>query len=192
MKRGRLLFVLGALMLCVGCSKGSQGANETEKLQKETKLDESVGEAAPETELIEYESQTEHTIGEKITISSGEINYDLMIDEVSYLEKVNIHTEETDQVILIDYTYTNHSEEILLIDSMRFQLIDETDNTVYEPYYFEEKITAEPIGKGESFSAQIAFEQENGRGNDVLLYRDTKYDTVAPICVRIGTADSIE
>lgn len=192
MKKWRLILALGMLSLCVGCQKDVSLPEAQEDLPKETDIDSGIGEGAPETEVIEYESGSEYQIGDIIEISSDAMTYELVIDNVSYIEETNAYADKTNQVILIDYTYTNKSEELLLIDSMRFQLVDARTEFVYEPYYFEEKVTAEPVGNAESFSAQIAFLQEDSSGELVLIYQDTMYNTVQPVSVKIGSMDNIE
>lgn len=180
-----MLLVLGALFLCMGCQKTV--VSDEEDTQKETVVDSGIGEGAPKTEILEYEEDAAYQVGDVISLTSSSHEYELCIDAVSYIEATNVHAEVPEQVVLVDYTYTNNSEELLLIDSMRFQLVNPSDDTVYEPYYFEDKITAEPVNKGESFSAQIAFSKNDDSDQLLLIYHDTMDNNLEPVSVIIDT-----
>ena len=74
----------------------------------------------------------EYTIQEVISIPSEKKKYELTIDSVSYMKDEN----GKDNILLVDYTYHNLSDELLMVGDVRFQLTDAAQKKVYTPYYF--------------------------------------------------------
>lgn len=157
----------------------------TEAPEKSTIVESGTGEAEASAELPDLTEYTEHKVGEVITVNTDEQTYDLVIDSVEYIEPTNEHEEKPENVILVTYTYTNHSEELLLIDNIRFQLMNMESETLYDPYYFQEKLTAEPAAMNQSQIAQVAFEQNGVEDSVVLVYQDIANEDVNPIMIVI-------
>lgn len=186
-------------LLCFsGCAKDKQSddsdvseqqkeqeMSEEESEAKATEIEPGIGEGTSSMELQDLSGSTEYKIGDRISISVDDKEYELRIDSVSYTEQRDTHTEDSENVVLVDYTYRNLSEEPLLVGDIRFQLTDNEREKVYEPYYFNEQVIAEPVEKGESASAQVAFAQVDENKELLLVYTDISSEETSPVLIRI-------
>ena len=141
---------------------------EEENLEDNTKVKPGTGEGTSLPELQDLSDSQEYQINEVIPVPSDEKKYELKIDSVSYMKD----EEGKESILLIDYTYHNLSDELLMVGDVRFQLTDGNQEKVYNPYYFSEQIVAEPVEKGYNKSAQIAFEDVDESSDLYLVYTD--------------------
>lgn len=173
--KGIFLSLLVVSMFFAGCKKEeavipeqgmedeiSLDSNISEGEMLESELDdENVGEGAPDSVTMDVKESDSYQVGDVITVSSDEENlYELTIDEIAFTDKRDEYTQDPGNVILVTYTYKNLSEEALLIDDMRFQLMDEDEATLFDSYYLADALTAESIEAGESCTAQISYSAE--------------------------------
>lgn len=168
-------------------SEGSKGqeADKQDSEVKATELEPGIGEGTSSMELQDLSESEEFKLGETISMSVDGKEYELRIDSVSYTEKRDPYASDAENVVLVDYSYHNLSEEPLLLGDIRFQLTDSEREKVYEPYYLSEQVIAEPVEKGESFSAQVAFAQVDEDKELLLVYTDISSEDTAPVIVRI-------
>lgn len=196
----------GILSIC-GCtnvekSEGTEGIVQKEGQQvenepvmeideetvglKATEVQSGTGEGTSSMELDDLSESTEYQIGDTIKIENGTSSYTLKIDSVSYTDQRNTHVRDIENVVLIDYTYENLSDEILLVGDVRFQLTDSVQEKVYESYYYNDLKTAEPVEKGQSVSAQVAFAQDDTESEVFLVYTDIVDEHSIPVLIRIA------
>ena len=168
MKKVWLLLLLASIICCTGCNSTDENS--------ETEVEIDYGEGTPSKEIIDVEEGQEYSVGETIVLESAELSYELVIDKVSYAEVENAYEDVPEHVVLVDYTYKNNCDEILLIGDMRFQLVTAENDHVYDPYYYDEN--------GMSISAQIAFALEDNK-DVALIYRDTVDTDIEPVYIRI-------
>lgn len=174
--------------MTVGAGEADSAAiiTPTEAPEKSTPVESGTGEAEASSKIPDLTERTEYKVGEVITVKADKQTYDLVIDSVEYIEPANEYEEKPDNVILVTYTYTNHSEELLLIDGVRFQLMNIEGEKLYNPYYFQEKLTAEPVTINHKHTAQVAFEKNDDEDNSVvLIYQDIANEDVNPITIVI-------
>lgn len=79
-----------------------------------------------------------------------------------------------EKVVVIDYTYTNSTSEVLLLDDMSFKLI--INDTVCTPYYAGFLQGAEAIEEGGSCSAQLAYEVAADAEEGTLVFTSSVTD----------------
>lgn len=154
---------------------------EEENLEDNTKVKPGTGEGTSLPELQDLSDSQEYQINEVIPVPSDEKKYELKIDSVSYMKD----EEGKESILLIDYTYHNLSDELLMVGDVRFQLTDGNQEKVYNPYYFSEQIVAEPVEKGYNKSAQIAFEDVDESSDLYLVYTDISLENEKPILIKI-------
>ena len=150
-----------------------------------TEVDPGTGEGTSAPELQDLSDSEEYTIQEVISIPSEKKKYELTIDSVSYMKDEN----GKDNILLVDYTYHNLSDELLMVGDVRFQLTDAAQKKVYTPYYFSEQIVAEPVEKGYNKSAQVAFEDVDENSDLYLVYTDISLKNEKPILIKIDKVE---
>ena len=150
-----------------------------------TEVDPGTGEGTSAPELQDLSDSEEYTIQEVISIPSEKKKYELTIDSVSYMKDEN----GKDNILLVDYTYHNLSDELLMVGDVRFQLTDAAHKKVYTPYYFSEQIVAEPVEKGYNKSAQVAFEDVDENSDLYLVYTDISLKNEKPILIKIDKVE---
>ena len=133
---------------------------------------ENYGEGSSSMELPVLTEEKTFDEKETITASNDRVKYEVKIDNIEFTKERNEYEMEYEDVVLVTYTYENQGEEMLLIDDVRFQLISADGTSVYAPYYFSDKLYAEPIGTGETKTAQIAFGVNDGQTSFKLVYKD--------------------
>lgn len=154
-------------------------------VEKETEIDPAVqAEGSPNSAPLNIKSSVTYQVGDSITIGEG--LYELSIDEVKYTEQRDEYTQDPGNVILVTYTYENFSDEVLLIDDMRFQLMQEDGETLYDSYYLSDGKTAEPVEKGKSCTAQIAYAVPEKTDSVVLAYQDSIHTELAPVKIVVN------
>ncbi|MGN0251836.1 MAG: hypothetical protein ACI4EH_10810 [Oliverpabstia sp.] len=159
----------------------SETNKEEENLEDNAKVKPGTGEGTSLPELQDLSDSQEYQINEVIPVPSDEKKYELKIDSVSYMKD----EEGKDSILLIDYTYHNLSDELLMVGDVRFQLTDGNQEKVYTPYYFSEQIVAEPVEKGYNKSAQVAFEDVDENSGLYLVYTDISLENEKPILIKI-------
>lgn len=153
--------------------------------EQETELDPAVeGEGTPNSAPLDVEDSESYETGDVITMGDG--LYELTIDEVVYTDQRDEYTQDPGNVILVTYTYKNLSDEALLIDDMRFQLMQEDEETLYDSYYLPDGKMAEPAEKGESCTAQIAYAVPEKTDSVVLAYQDSIHTELAPVKIIVN------
>lgn len=121
-------------------------------------------------EEIQGEGTTDSQVPDLSSIDTAPLKQDCVITAESgaelgtlNIEKAQV-TDERDEnnasnpekVVVIDYSYTNSSDQALLLDSMSFKLVE--GETACTPYYAAFLESPEPAESGQSSSGQIAFE----------------------------------
>lgn len=161
MKRRIITICLFIAICMLGCNKTDEGFDLSQQ-----------GEGASSAELpvLDEEIMVDDRV---IEVKNDVSDYKVTIDDISFTDKRSEFETDYEDVVLVTYTYENFGEEVLLIDDLRFQLVDTEETVVYTPYYFAEGMFAEPIEKGESVTAQIAFGVSDGNTNFKLVYRDS-------------------
>lgn len=203
MKKQQIAIILCcALLSFTGCNNASdnnENAEEYDVSQEETKvfleeipenankkstvIDPGVGEGTTAMELADLSESMEYKVGDVILIETEDCKYELKIDAVSYTEERNDHAEETENVVLVDYTYRCLSGEQLMIGDIRFQLTNGTQDKVYAPYYYSELIVPEMIDAGESASAQAAFVKDDDSTELMIVYTESSDTDSSPILI---------
>lgn len=153
---------------------------ETETNVQDKNADTKGSEGYPSTDTVDLTNSKEYEVGETAELENAAVQYNIVIDSVEYND-----TLSDDPIVIIRYTYTNDSDKSLLIDSMRFQLIDSETRELYEPFYHESLGTADVADKGESVNAEIAFTVNDHITEAQLAYRDTENDDIIPIIINI-------
>lgn len=216
MKRGLLLVVLliGALGLSAcgekdNTDKGRETAPEVTKAspeateaevsteaqkeaeeEKATEVEPGTGEGAPDAgEPMDMPAAEGYKMGEPMTFTSGGVSYELVIDRVEYTDNRNQYVEDPGDVLLVTYTYKNLGEGALLIDDMRFQLMNQDKSKTYELYYIGDEKAPESIEKGAACTAQISYAVPEKETAYVLGYQDTVNSDIQPAAVLL---DNIE
>lgn len=206
--KGIFLSVLVVSMLFTGCKKEENAPPEQEAVQTEerdsknelnqnsevsegemeSEVDtENMGEGAPDSVPMDVTESDSYQIGDVITISSdGEDLYELTIDEIAFTDQRDEYTQDPGNVILVTYTYKNLSEKRLLIDDMRFQLMNEDGTILYDSYYLAEGPVPESVEIGKSCTAQISYASEEKPGAVVLAYKDTVHNDVVPVKITVN------
>lgn len=144
-----------------------------------------VGEGAPPIEALDLSESKEYKVGEKITFEGQAVSYELSIDTVEYTEERDEYTQNPENVLLITYTYENMSDETLLIDDMRFQLMSTDQSILYSSYYFQNILVPDPISKGETCTAQVAYIVDERAEQYMIAYQDTVNTEFAPVKVDV-------
>lgn len=156
-----------------------QNMQESEILEPEI---ENMGEGAPDSAPIDIAKSDSYHVGDTIRIvSERNTLYELTIDEVAYTDKRDEYVQDPGNVILITYTYTNLTDEALLIDDMRFQLMMSDEETLFGSYYLADIQVPEMIEKDGTCTAQIAYASAEKPDKAVLAYQDTVHTEVAPV-----------
>ena len=189
MKRARVAAFCIVLALCLnGCTEKQKHTDKSNRVSDGkvvSDVPQASGEGSPSTEQIDLTKSKEYKVGETINIASDGKEYELLIEKAEYTEKRDEYTQDPEYVVLITYTYRNYSNETLLIDDMRFQLMDSTQKELYESYYFAEIQIPQPLEKGEECTAQVAYAMEEKAQDFLLVYRDTVYSEIAPVKIMI-------
>lgn len=207
--KGIFLSVLVVSMLFTGCKKEETILQEHEESQAEEsdvtgeisqdsetsegeKLEsegdtENMGEGAPDSIPMDVKQSDAYQIGDVITISSGSENlYELTIDEIAFTDQRDEYTQDPGNVILVTYTYKNLSDETLMIDDMRFQLMNADETTLFDSYYLSDSKVPEPIEKEGSCTAQISYAAEEKPDAVVLAYQDTVHNDLEPVKITVN------
>lgn len=151
----------------------------------ETEIDPAVqAEGTPNSAPVDVGTSEAYQVGDSITMGDG--LYELSIDEVKYTEQRDEYTQDPGNVILVTYTYKNLSDEALLIDDMRFQLMQEDEKTLYDSYYLPDGKMAEPVEKGKSCTAQISYAVPEKTDSIVLAYQDSIHTELAPVKIIVN------
>ncbi|WP_230397869.1 hypothetical protein [Novisyntrophococcus fermenticellae] len=189
LKRFGLIMLLGGLTLTACSNRNSQ--NSKIKAEDDKSISESTdekeedglsktGEGVPSAKPIDLKNSIEYEVGDLIKVSSENISYDLIINSVEYTDKRSKYVPNPDKVVLITYTYKNLSDEALLIDDMRFQLMPLDESKTFELYYFDEIKVPEAIEKNKSFTAQVAYSLRQKEDELILAYHDTIHSDAPP------------
>lgn len=191
------------LLCCSGCTKKDANTEEAKKNNQEvrtessaevqsgsvseeiTEIEPGIGEGAPSVEIPDLKESKEYKIGQTIEIGTDEQRYELKIERASYTDERSEYMPDAKEVLMITYTYTNQSDGTLLIDDMRFKMLKNNLTDLCEPYYFSEILMPQPIEKGESCTAQIAYALEEKEQALVLVYQDTAQDGMIPVKITI-------
>lgn len=191
------------LLCCSGCMKKDANTEEAKKNNQEvrtessaegqlgsaseeiTEIEPGTGEGASSVEIPDLRESKEYKIGQTIEIGTDEQEYELKIERASYTDERSEYVPDAKEVLMITYTYTNQSDTTLLIDDMRFRMLENNLNDLCEPYYFSDILMPQPIEKGESCTAQIAYILEEKEPALVLVYQDTAHDGMVPVKIAI-------
>lgn len=205
----RWMIVFGLIMTLMfsGCSKGEQKTDdaveqeqlstEEESNQKEettqiefTQLEPDVGnigEGAPSYELIEVEDLDSYQVGDKMSLGfNGQVLYELTIDKIAFTDERDEYVQDPGNVIQVTYTYTNLSDSELLIDDMSFQMMLSNESTLLDSYYLPYFQVPEPIEKGTSCTAQVAYAIGEKPDSVVLAYHDIVHMEIAPVKITVN------
>lgn len=205
MKKKSILFLLGVVCIFAGgCQKNDSSkedlgeetslenheevnmeVDQTTVDKKSTEVENVVGEGASSDELSDLSDSSKYQLGETITIENAEGKYELTIDSAVYTEQRDTHSADVEKVILVEYTYQNLSDNPLMIGDVRFQLTNGTQDKIYQPYYFTGQHAAEPVEKGESASAQLAFVQDDDEDELFLVYTDIVSENEPPAIIQM-------
>lgn len=198
-----LLFVL----LFSGCSKGEEqktnvGESDTEQITTEedgdsenTQLEftevepevENKGEGTPAYDAVDLQQSDDYQIGDTISMGTdGQTLYELTIEEVAFTDERDVYTQDPGNVIVVTYTYKNLSDEELLIDDMRFQMMLTDESTLLDSYYLMDVQVAEPLAKGESCTAQISYAIAEKPEAVILAYHDTVHTELMPVKITVN------
>lgn len=159
-----LIYVLlVSLTLTAGCGVGKKAPVELDNY----------GEGSSSMEVPVLEEEKELQQNQPITVQTESADYSLRIDEVIFTEQRNEFEADYEAVVLVTYTYENASEEPLLIDDLRFQLISSDETTIHMPYYLSDMKYAEIANQGEAVTAQVAFGIQDQSESFKLVYTDT-------------------
>lgn len=170
MKKISYIILVLILMMCSGCNNEAENTTELENY----------GEGTSSLDLPVLENEEMVEADNTITVQTESLDYEIVIEDIVFTEKRNEYEAEYDQVVLVTYTYKNHMDQMLLIDDVRFQLISSDETELYTPYYLSDLLYAEPIGKGQTATAQIAFGVSDGETNFKLVYKDTSGIEMTP------------
>lgn len=191
------------LLCCSGCSKKDANTEEVKKNNQEvrtessteeqlgsiseeiTEIEPGTGEGAPSVEIPDLKESKEYKIGQTIRITADEQEYELLIECAAYTDERSEYVRDAKQVLMITYTYTNQSDTTLLIDDIRFQMLKNNSADLCEPYYFSDVLMPQPIEKGESCTAQIAYTLEEKEQPLVLVYQDAAHGGMVPVKIVI-------
>lgn len=191
------------LLCCSGCSKKDANMEEVKKNNQEvwtesgteeqlgstsekiTEIEPGTGEGASSVEIPDLKESKEYKIGQNIRITADEQEYELLIERAAYTDERSEYVRDAKQVLMITYTYTNQSDTTLLIDDIRFQMLKNNSTDLCEPYYFSDVLMPQPIEKGESCTAQIAYILEEKEQPLVLVYQDTAHGGMVPVKIVI-------
>lgn len=194
-KKVSIILVIAILSLSACSSEknktNSNNANSStsgsqEKEDDAGKVPPGTGEGAPSTEALDLKKSQEYDIGDVIKVDVDNISYEVTIDKVEYTDQRSEYVPDPGFVMLFTYTYTNQSDEALLIDDMRFQLMTSKDSQLFESYYFDEIKIPQAIGKGESCTAQVAYSLSQKEDDLVLAYQDTIHSEVIPAKILVN------
>lgn len=159
-----LMYVLLlSLTLAAGCGTGKKAPVELDNY----------GEGASSMEVPELGEEKGIEESQPITVQTESANYNLTIDEVDFTDQRNEFEADYEAVVLVTYTYENHSEVPLLIDDLRFQLISMDETIVHMPYYLSDMKYAKIANQGDSVTAQVAFGIQDQSESFKLVYKDT-------------------
>ncbi|MGI6011622.1 MAG: DUF4352 domain-containing protein [Ruminococcus sp.] len=161
----------------------SSDSSETSDTKTDTGeiADSKEGDTTP-VEEIQGEGTTDKEVPDLSAIDTAPLNQDCVITAESGAELGTLKiekaetTDERDEnnssnpekVVVIDYSYTNSSDETLLLDNMSFKLVD--GDAACTPYYAAFLKSPEPAEKGESSSGQIAFEVGSDFSKGTLVF----------------------
>lgn len=170
-------------------SEDSEDADSSDADSKEETNDSDADDTLPEDEEdptpvedIQGEGTTDTTVPDLSSINAAPLEQDCVMTAESgaelgtlKIEKAAV-TDERDEnnasspqkVVVIDYSYTNSSDEPLLLDDMSFKLVD--GDTACAPYYAAFLASAEPAENGQSSSGQIAFEVSSDFSKGTLVF----------------------
>ena len=82
------------------------------------------------------------------------------------------------KVVVAEYSFENvASDDAILIDDMSFKML--ADNSVGVPYFSPELKVAEPAGKGETSTGQIAFLVDENAKDVILMFKNETLDAQA-------------
>lgn len=201
------IFGVSIALVFSGCAKGeSKVENSEEQLVDENQeVDDAqadlefseveqdvgnVGEGAPSTEVVDLQESDTYQIGDKISLAiDGQVLYELTIDEITYTDMRDVYTQDPGNVVLVTYTYTNLSDEELMIDDMRFQMMLMDESTLLDSYYLSDVQVPEPTMRGESCTAQISYAIEEKAESLILAYHDTVHMEIVPVKI---TANNLQ
>ncbi|MGI6007616.1 MAG: DUF4352 domain-containing protein [Ruminococcus sp.] len=158
--------------------------SDTKDKKTETKEEnaQTDGEDQTPVEDIQGEGTTDTEVPDLSSIDTAPLDQDCVVTAESGAELATLRiekaevTDERDEnnssnpekVVVIDYSYTNSSDEPLLLDNMSFKLVE--GDTTCTPYYAAFLKTAEPAKNGESSSGQIAFEVSSDFTEGTLVF----------------------
>lgn len=198
------LFCLIVTLSFLGCSKAAvenETVEEEQVIEEEQDIDSEraelefseiepdvgkVGEGAPSSEVVDLHESDSYQIGDTISLGvDNQVLYELSIDEIVYTDMRDVYTQDPGNVILITYTYTNLSDEELMIDDMRFQMMLTDESTLLDSYYLADVQVPEPVGKGESCTAQISYAIGEKVQSVVLAYHDTVHVEIMPVKITV-------
>lgn len=148
------------------------GETEVNESKDDTKVEAGIGEGTSSMDMPDLAKCEEHQLGTVITIDNSENKYELTVDSGCYTEIRNEYMESSKKVLLLDYSYTNISGELLLVDSISFQLVNKEGSTIYEPYYFSERKVPVPVDQADSAQGQVAFAIDDEEDEFILVYQD--------------------
>ncbi len=163
--------------------KDSDAAEDETKTDEEeqTPLDEIKGEGTTDDEIPDLTDveTVEPREDAEVADENGSAFCTLTVTNAEITEERDENNEDNpDLVIVIDYSYTNQSDEDLLIDDMSFKLLDENGN-LCDPYYAGFLKSVEPVAAGETGDAQIAFGVSSDFGEGTLVFTNSNAETTA-------------
>lgn len=146
-----------------------------------------IGEGTPSYDPVDLEQSDSYQVGDVISLqSSDETLYELTIDEIAFTDARDEYTQDPGNVILVTYTYKNLSDQELLIDEMRFQMMLTDGTTLLDSYYLADVSVPEPTQNGEACTAQIAYSIGEKPESVVLAYHDTVHTEIMPVQVTVN------
>lgn len=184
MKQRKIMAVLiGAMLVFCGCAEKKQP--EEGKKADNIQVESGGGEGASPKELADLSESPEHGQEESVRITADDLTYELQIDTAVYTDERNRYVEAAENVIAITYTGKNLSDHPVMIGDICFQLTDDEQSRVYEPYYFETGESDVQIEPGESASGKIAFSGMEADGKFVLVYTDYNTENPVPVMIQL-------
>lgn len=139
-------------------------------------IDPTVGEGAIAMDAWDLSSARREELGSSFQVEKyTNVMYEVSINSVQYTEERDMHSESPDYVLLVNYSYKNYQNELLLLGDMKFQLQNADGTIVFPAYYYPELKAAETVENGGECSAQVAFSINEKVSEYALAYYDQKY-----------------
>ena len=117
-----------------------------------------LGEGIAPSEIPDPENTISRQLKEACVFSKdGQQLYTVTISDISFTERrAVVDTEAPEKVLLITYTYQSLTDDPVLVDDMSFRCMV-NGSKIGQPYYLADQTVAEPAGKDQEVTAEVAF-----------------------------------